>query len=190
MTSSWPGRASVLALLLAGPAACVERTQNDDDPQDTEAPPTTDTPVTADDTTSADSTTSVDTGDTTTSMDTAQTDPIPALSHDVHIQPIWSEHCVDDCHSPGGEWPFLTMTPGNAYASLVNVMSAQATELDYIEPGDPATSYLWHKIDGTPQEAGGGGLDMPKGRLGMEPTVLTPEQKDLIRLWIEQGAPP
>ena len=67
-------------------------------------------------------------------------------------------------------------------------MSTQATDLAFIEPGDVEASYLWHKINGTQAMAGGGGLDMPKTRMGEDPTVMTPAQLDTIRMWIEGGA--
>lgn len=111
------------------------------------------------------------------------------LSHATDIQPIWDEHCTTTCHEPDGEWGFLLDMSGNAYAAIVGVASPQFASLAHIEPGDPEASYIWLKIMGTHAEAGGSGLVMPKARAGMEVTVLTQAQLDMIEEWIAGGAP-
>jgi len=78
---------------------------------------------------------------------------------------------------------------GNAYVAIVGVQSPQFPKFSIIEPGDPAASYLWHKINGTQASVGGSGLMMPKARPGMASTVLTPEQFATIEQWILAGAP-
>lgn len=195
--------ATSLLLLTTTLSACVIQVSDGD--TDTDDPPTTSgttgDPSTGDDTTTGDPTaTSADSGTTTTATDATATDgtttdgtatgtgPV-GLSFELDIQPILDEHCVTACHSAGGEWSFLLLSPGDAYDSIVGVMSTQ-TALAFIEPGDPDASYLWHKISGTQANAGGGGLDMPKGMGAMEPTVLTPEQFSTIEMWIQQGALP
>lgn len=65
-----------------------------------------------------------------------------------------------------------------AYNNIVNQPSS--TGMDYIEPGDPASSYLYLKITGDP---GINGLQMP--RIG---TPLSQVTIDSIRVWIENGA--
>jgi hypothetical protein len=54
-----------------------------------------------------------------------------------------------------------------------------------VTPGDLEASYLWRKVDGRHLTAGGLGEAMPLGR-----AALTQAQTDLLRRWIEGGAPP
>lgn len=49
-------------------------------------------------------------------------------------------------------------------ASTVGVPSTQLSSMPRITPGDPARSYLVHKIEGTQGSVGGGGDQMPLGR--------------------------
>lgn len=120
------------------------------------------------------------TGDSTGSGDTP--------THSGEIQAIWDEHCTAACHEAGGEWALLDLTDGNAYAALM-AMSAQASDLKFVEPGDVDASYLWHKINNTQMAAGGGGVAMPKARTDGSITMLTPAQLDAVEAWIAGGAP-
>ncbi|HSW03762.1 hypothetical protein [Aquabacterium sp.] len=52
-----------------------------------------------------------------------------------------------------------------------------------VKPGDPAASYLMHKIDDKHISVGGSGLRMP---MGSEP--LPAVQRELLRRWIAEGA--
>ena len=54
-----------------------------------------------------------------------------------------------------------------------------------IEGGDRATSYVWHKINGSQATVSGVGSQMP---LGGGPTWLPTEARDTIGTWIDQGA--
>lgn len=191
-------RAPLTLLLLC---ACVARPADDsgdDDPTSSTmaADGTTDTapgdvstnggPVSLD-TTSAtldDSSDSSDSSSTTATSSTTD-EPLP-VSFDAEIQPIFDEHCVEGCHEPGGQWGvFLDLSPGTAYASIVGVLSPEFPTLNFIEPGIPESSYLWHKVNGTQVEVGGSGVMMP---LGMA-TVVRPEQFAALEEWILQGAP-
>ncbi|MCH9682921.1 MAG: hypothetical protein K0V04_15905 [Deltaproteobacteria bacterium] len=111
-----------------------------------------------------------------------------APTHDADIQPIWDTHCVTACHEAGGEWSLVDMAEGNAYEALVGVISMQGSGLALIEPGDVDMSYLWHKINFTQADAGGGGLNMPKPPAGGMATVMTDDEIETIRAWIEGGA--
>lgn len=79
------------------------------------------------------------------------------------------------CHVAGAQTPNLT---GNSYNSIVNKQSSSG--LDYIEPGDPNSSYLYLKITGT---EGISGSRMPLGSSALSQNVI-----DSIRVWIENGA--
>jgi hypothetical protein len=95
---------------------------------------------------------------------------------------ILSQRCAS-CHN--GTTRFLpavmNLTGGNAYANLVGVASIQKPGLQRVAPGDPANSYLIHKVEG---RAGITGQRMP-----LAGTPLTDGQILVIRRWIELGAP-
>lgn len=87
--------------------------------------------------------------------------PVPAdPTFGVDIWPILENRCaIGGCHQS----VFAPMMPdeATAYANLVGV-PADPISANYIEPGDPDASYLWHKIMGTQSSVtGGGGLTMP-----------------------------
>ena len=111
------------------------------------------------------------------------------LSHATDIQPIWAGNCLGQgCHSPGQSAPNLET---DAYAALVGVMPLAAA-VPYVTAGDPQASYLMHKLDATHAldanlggcGCGGAGGPMPSGAPLLDVSV-----RDVVRSWIEQGAP-
>ena len=70
----------------------------------------------------------------------------------------------------------------DSYALLVNVPSRQRPDLMLVAPGDPERSYIIHKLEGRP---GIVGLQMPRNG----PPYLTAGQIQVIKRWIEIGAP-
>lgn len=98
------------------------------------------------------------------------------------IQPILNVTCVS-CHLHGQEIGNLDLGPETAWDSLVGIWSTQAN-MPRVDPGNPETSYLWHKLNGTHRQAGGHGERMPP-----EGAPLSARQLLLIRGWIEAGAP-
>ena len=111
------------------------------------------------------------------------------LSHAADIRDIWTNNCLGmGCHSPGQSSPDLETDP---YTAIVGVMPLSAA-VPYITAGDPQTSYLMHKLDATHAlEAnlggcgcGGAGGPMPAGA-----SLLDESVRDMVRSWIEQGAP-
>ena len=85
---------------------------------------------------------------------------------------------VSGCHN-GSIGPNLS--PGVAFDNIVNISSGNFG-LDYIEPGDPANSYLLRKVDTSVGTISGG--VMPPGR-----PALSQSQIDLLTDWINDGAP-
>ena len=61
-----------------------------------------------------------------------------------------------------------------------NLFTASSIGMNYITPGDPSQSYLWHKINGTQSSVGGSGSKMGN---------LSNSQLSTIEEWITQGAP-
>ena len=116
-------------------------------------------------------------------------DCMTGLSHAADIQPIWDMYCVTACHEEGGEWPTNDLSM-DAYDDIVGMPSGQNSLMNYITPGDPDASYLWHKMNGTQIDNGGSGLDMPKAMVGeSDPAVVPQADLDTIECWILEGAP-
>jgi hypothetical protein len=90
--------------------------------------------------------------------------------------------CVT-CHTTAGR----NFTAGldlsvDPYAALVNVVSTERRDLMLVMPGNPNASYLIHKLEG---RSGIVGFRMPRSG----PPHLTTGQIDVIKRWIEIGAP-
>ncbi|MCA9526540.1 MAG: hypothetical protein KC549_09635, partial [Myxococcales bacterium] len=78
------------------------------------------------------------------------------------------------CHGGSGG---LTLR-GDFEVNTVNV-PALGAGLDRIEPGDPDSSYLFHKLRGTQRDVGGGGNRMPLGG-----PFWADWELERLRLWI------
>lgn len=106
------------------------------------------------------------------------------MSYVDDVQPLWNAGCT--CHLMGSSGtmtaPFLTLNPDVSYGELVGVSATQA-ELPRVTAGSLEESYLWLKMTDAHLEVGEGTV-MPQG--GM----LPPEQLDVVRAWILQGAEP
>ncbi len=107
------------------------------------------------------------------------------FSHAVHIQPLWTEHCVDaGCHELS-EGRVMPLEEGLAYDSLIDRASSQFPLYDLVEPGHPDGSYLVHKLAGTQTDVGGMGRQMPTGK-----DPLSDADQAMVWKWIQQGALP
>ncbi len=106
------------------------------------------------------------------------------VSFSAQIQPIFDQNCVV-CHAKGAESGGLNLTKRKVYKSLVGTKSTEAP-LNRVEPGDPAKSYLIHKLDGSYKAVGGTGDPMPKMDI---PHPLAASDIALITQWIAEGAP-
>ncbi len=95
---------------------------------------------------------------------------------------IFTPSCAfSGCHGGGAPAEGLNLSSGTAYANIVNVRSSQRGNLDRIEPGNPDASYLYLKVTG---DSSISGLRMPRSG-----QPLSQELIDLLRDWIERGAP-
>lgn len=90
--------------------------------------------------------------------------------------------CIQ-CHNPGNRnnAAGLSLVEGASYGELVNVASRNKPGAIRVIPGDPAESYLIHKLEGQSDIVG---QRMP--RTGGP--YLTAGQISIIRRWIELGA--
>ena len=80
------------------------------------------------------------------------------------------------CH--GGSGGF-TLTYNNLFTA------SPTSGMEYITPGDPSQSYLWHKINGTQNTVNGSGSNMAnKSGVNLSSTDFS-----TIETWITEGAP-
>ncbi len=106
----------------------------------------------------------------------------PTLLADV--QPILSLNCASaGCHGGTAPQQNLTLGTGLSRNATVNVASQQLPAMSLITPGQTASSYLIHKINGTHLGAGGSGDRMPPGGGSLATADI-----DTIRRWVEAGA--
>jgi len=90
--------------------------------------------------------------------------------------------CHDGSQPANGQLPgAMNLKAGASFASLVNVASLQQPDVMRVRPGEPANSYLIHKLEGT---FGITGQRMPLGGPFLDQATI-----DQIRSWIESGAP-
>jgi hypothetical protein len=111
--------------------------------------------------------------------------PPDSISLSRDVQPIFTANCaLSGCHA--GSAPVLgqNLSSGLAYASIVNVPAQEAPGYLRVRPSFPDSSYLVHKIEGTPGELGGFGGRMPLGAPPLSDAEIT-----TIRRWIAAGAP-
>ncbi len=95
---------------------------------------------------------------------------------------IFTTNCaVSGCHAGANPQQGQDLSEGQAFDNIVGVRSRERPELFRIEPGNPDNSYLVKKIIGDPDIVG---ARMPLGR-----APLSPEQINLIREWVTDGAP-
>ncbi len=93
------------------------------------------------------------------------------------------------CHVPNGHGELggdLDLSPGHAWAGLVNRPATQSPGKTLVIPSDVEGSFLWQKLNNQlgPDE----GDPMPKGE-GIQWSLPPEEQLDAVRTWIEAGAP-
>jgi hypothetical protein len=155
----------------------------------TETPSITPTPV---DTAPATATVTGSAPPTSTEADpptvTPSPSPTPMLGLFEQIQTtIFNPTCTDMfCHDSIGQSGGLVLLEGQSFGNLVDVppqnAAALARGLLRVDPGAPDNSFLLVKLVG-PTAAEG--LRMPQGK-----PPLPPDQIELVRQWIEQGAEP
>lgn len=108
----------------------------------------------------------------------AAADDVVGFSRDV--LPILNRACVS-CHLEGGEQAGLVLYP-DPRARLAGVASTQSP-LKVVEPGYPAKSYLYAKLEGRHEAAGGSGVRMPP-----QAPPLPAADMEKLRQWIAAGA--
>lgn len=171
--------AALLVTTLALPACGDDGDTTDTDDKTTTAGNTTGTTNTTNN-----NTTGTTEDNPTTTMGGSTTGTQGDLSHDADIQPIWDANCVTACHTTGGSGAMYILFDSDPYSQIVDKMSVSYPALTLVTPGSRDDSYLWHKLNGSQVEAGGGGSKMPLG------PALSADDLEKIGQWIDQGAKP
>ena len=95
---------------------------------------------------------------------------------------VFSPSCaIPGCHGGGSVQQGLRLDPGFSATNLINVVSPRDANLIRVVPGNPNASFIIQKLEGTQTL----GDRMPQfGPYLSQPTI------DVIRQWIQLGAPP
>lgn len=88
------------------------------------------------------------------------------------------------CHIGGDAPENLVLSQGLSYRYLVNFRSQELRPMFRVDPGNPESSYIVHKLRGTHLEIGGDGARMPVGR-----DPLTDEELGVLIEWIADCSP-
>ena len=97
---------------------------------------------------------------------------------------VFDQHCAaSNCHGMAAS-ANLDLREGAAYDELVGAASFELPSMDRVAPSQLANSYLFHKLDGTQQDVGGTGQQMPING------SLTADELGLVNQWIIDGALP
>lgn len=131
-------------------------------------------------------------------------DPAPpagtAVRFQRDIQPIFNSNCAFAfCHAAPLIAP-MSLESGMAHAQIAGVPSCEAPGLLRVEPGSSGTSYLVLKLEGTQGSLIGSGAcatcSYPfgstsdcGGRMPLAASALPGAEIQLIRRWIDEGAP-
>ena len=95
---------------------------------------------------------------------------------------VFSVSCaISGCHGGGTVQFGLSLDPGLSAGNLINVASPQDATLIRVIPGNPSGSFLIQKLEGTQTI----GRPMPDFSPPLPQATI-----DVIRQWIQNGAPP
>ena len=101
---------------------------------------------------------------------------------------IFNQSCaLSSCHDSQSQTGGLLLESGASYTNLFNVdpenPGALARGWKRVDPGDPATSFIYHKVNGDLPDASFG-VRMPKGKPKLNKTLI-----NVLQAWIAGGAP-
>lgn len=127
-------------------------------------------------------------------------DPTPPAGPDAAAGPAYAEvHALlaracafSRCHGGTAMSGGLNLgdSPATSHAAIVNVASTQVPALRRVLPGNPAASWLMHKLDGTMGTVPA--CQLPGAMCGVSmperAELLTAPERDLVRRWIAAGA--
>ncbi|MFN3200390.1 MAG: DUF1592 domain-containing protein [Bradymonadia bacterium] len=96
------------------------------------------------------------------------------------FQQVFLASCAP-CHT-GTALGGLSLTNDGQLAERLKAPSAGVPAMPLVTPGSVDQSYLWHKVQGSHTDVGGGGEIMPPNQ------PLSDADKALLKAWIEGGA--
>lgn len=119
--------------------------------------------------------------------------PCPSAVALTEVQTRVFDHCGGDAYGPGCHVrePFganLDLRHGHAWRDLVHVESQSSQSKFLVEPGDPAHSFLWQKLNGWLAGDGSEGVAMPRDTSDHWAPLPEPSRA-AVRCWIASGAP-
>jgi hypothetical protein len=125
----------------------------------------------------------------------------PARSFTVSVMNVLNDHCGSGmCHGSSdnptggvflGSSGAMGADAADAYAAIVGKPSGELPSMNLVTAGDPARSYLMHKLDGDQCQfelmcaSPGCQHSMPNDLAVLIPVT----ERDIVREWIAQGAP-
>ncbi len=98
------------------------------------------------------------------------------------LLPVLKARCAV-CHMTGEEPGGMALTPDTAWADLVGRDAMGLPSMKRVNPGEPQSSYLMHKLWGSHREVGGNGSRMPLHQPPLSAAVLGD-----FETWIQAGA--
>ena len=79
------------------------------------------------------------------------------------VQPIFTGNCaLTGCHAGSSPEEGMSLGEGQTFSNVVNVAARQLLTMNRVTPNKPDLSYLVHKIQGTHEDVGGSGSQMPE----------------------------
>lgn len=122
----------------------------------------------------------------------------PAMSFETNVMPVLTASCSSaSCHgvadgAQGGLFLGAELQHGadaaKVYKNLVGPMAGELGSMPYVTPGDPAKSFIMHKLDGDQcmlaEQCANRTCNDTMPRDGQLPV----ETRDILRRWIAQGA--
>jgi hypothetical protein len=124
----------------------------------------------------------------------------PAVSFRTDVMKVLDNNCGSSaCHGraqdpTGGVFLGDSTAKGQdadaVYAAIVGQRSGELEGMKLVTPGDPANSYLMHKLDGDQCQFDTSctGQDCQHSMPSGETVVLAVPLRDTVRRWIAQGA--
>jgi len=124
----------------------------------------------------------------------------PVMSFQANVMNMLNAHCGSQaCHGAsdnptGGVFLGASAAMGSdatdAFAALVGKPSGELGTMSFVTPGDPARSYLMHKLDGDQCQFDAlcSGSDCQHSMPSDLEVLIPASERDIIRRWIAQGA--
>lgn len=105
------------------------------------------------------------------------------VSFAMDLMPTLKARCAV-CHMTGGEPGGMALTPDTAWSDLVGRDAMGLPSMKRVNPGEPQSSYLMHKLWGSHRTVGGNGSRMPLHQPPLTAALIAD-----FEIWVSAGAP-